>query len=78
MLGTVSPPSCDQLPEVIVEPALRATGSSLADCQVDCQALGLVSFRSDIGGRVRAVYLQRWTVTDGAGRAGKSYQGECK
>jgi hypothetical protein len=45
----------------------RQPGSSLADCQ----PLGLLPFRSDIRGRVRAPYLQRWTATDGAGRRGR-------
>ena len=43
-----------------------------AYCQADCQPLGLVPFRGDIGGRGRAVYLHRWTATDDVGWAGKS------
>jgi hypothetical protein len=49
----------------------RLCGSSLADCQVGCQPLGLVLFQGDVGERARAVYLERWTATDGVGRAGR-------
>jgi hypothetical protein len=49
-----------------------AAAASCSERLIDCQPLGRMPFCWHIGGRGRAVYLQRWTATDGAGRAGKS------
>ena len=54
-------------------PQKRAsTLRSGADCQVDCQPLGLTPLQSDAGEQTQDIYLRRWTTTDDAGRAGKS------
>jgi hypothetical protein len=43
-----------------------------ADCEVDCQPLGLTPFQSDAGEQTQAMYLRSWTATDSAGQSGKS------
>ena len=49
-----------------------STLRSGADCQVDCQPLGLTPLQSDAGEQTQTINLRRWTATDGAGRPGKS------
>jgi hypothetical protein len=50
--------------------AAASCSERLIDCQVDCQPLGRTPFCWHIGGRGRAVYLQRWTATDSLGPVG--------
>ena len=56
----------------MVPRCLPAPGSSLADCQVDCQPFVLAMFSLDGGGRVQAADLVIWTAMDRPEQAGKS------
>ena len=55
----------------MVPRCLPAPGSSLADCQVDCQPFVLAMFSLDGGGRVQAADLVIWTATDRLERRGR-------